>query len=183
MSRTSTVLATKPTSSPLKTLARTPDEHAKVEEARRTLVLGAPEAAQTLVNGGSKEDIAAAKDVLDRVGLAVSVQHEDQTAPQTMSAFAEGAFRAMIDAFGIKVDLPARLDDVVPTFSVREKGQDEALSPLEDKQGAVATPRQKKAPRSDSFLLQFENEPSHAKRKRAASQPTVKTKRKNGRNR
>ena len=151
----------------LRTLARTPAEHAALERARVTLVGGAESAARILVDGSADRDaITAARDVLDRVGLSAAATAQQSLAPQeVLSATAYGALRALFDAFGIAVPDAPRADDAIAVDArVSEPASDGSVPPVE------ATPRRKRkrapgraalpAPSvkasDDDFLLQLE---------------------------
>jgi hypothetical protein len=108
MSRPPSALIRAPASAPLSTLARTPEEHAIVESARKILVNGSVAAAEVLAGGaGDKEAIASARDLLDRVGLhANAAAAQGPSADVALSAAAYGAVRALFDHLGLEVNLP-----------------------------------------------------------------------------
>ena len=113
--------------------------------ARGLLLNAAPRAAQTVVNGldddCSKEQLSAAQDILDRVGVRKDQPISQAAGSNEGIAIAYGAFRALFDAFGIKVALPETPAFQLP--SIEEALEVEAV-PIEES-GAVAI-APKKAP-------------------------------------
>jgi len=80
-----------------------------LDTARSTLLEAAPGAAdllrQALTEDTSREQLDAAKDILDRVGIRKDVL--PVVSPSTpVSDIAYGAFRALLEAFGVSVSLP-----------------------------------------------------------------------------
>jgi len=108
MSRPPSALIRAPAPAPLSTLARTPEEHAVIESARKILVNGSVAAAEVLAGGaGDKEAIASARDLLDRVGLHANASATQGSSPDVaLSAAAYGAVRALFDHLGLEVNLP-----------------------------------------------------------------------------
>lgn len=105
--------------------------------ARDALLKAAPRAAQTVISGldddCSKEQLSAAQDILDRVGVRKDLAPAQVGGSSEGIAIAYGAFRALFDAFGITVNLPE-----VPSFpSIDSEVID--ISPIIQDQQAVAT--------------------------------------------
>ena len=117
--------------------------------ARSALLKAAPRAAQTVISGldddCSKEQLSAAQDILDRVGV-----RKDQAISQVSSngegiAIAYGAFRALFDAFGIKVNLPEVPSFQLPSIEGGEEPPLDAMEPVpvsfkQDVAVAIASP-------------------------------------------
>ena len=106
--------------------------------ARDALLKAAPRAAQTVISGldddCSKEQLSAAQDILDRVGVRKDLAPAQAAGSSEGIAIAYGAFRALFDAFGITVNLPE-----VPSFpSIDSEVIDIEPVPIEQEQ-AVAT--------------------------------------------
>jgi len=104
--------------------------------ARDALLKAAPRAAQTVISGldddCSKEQLSAAQDILDRVGVRKDLAPAQAAGSSEGIAIAYGAFRALFDAFGITVNLPE-----VPSFpSIDSEAID--ISPIVQDQQAVA---------------------------------------------
>ena len=91
-------------------------ESEHLSRAKEALLKAAPRAAQTVISGldddCSKEQLSAAQDILDRVGVRKDLPPAAAGSNSEGIAIAYGAFRALFDAFGIKVALPE-----VPAFS------------------------------------------------------------------
>ena len=120
--------------------------------ARESLLKAAPRAAQTVISGldddCSKEQLSAAQDILDRVGVRKDQAISQASGSNEGVAIAYGAFRALFDAFGIKVALPE-----VPTFQ---------LPSIEDVIDIETVPNtQQKA-----VAIAIEQAPSSSKKKR-----------------
>jgi len=155
MSRASTALSRTVSPSLPHSLARTPADLALLDEARQTLVNTAPTAAIILgeaVSGkGDKEQITAARDVLDRVGLSASAS-AGGSAPSgdtVMSEVAFGAFRALLSHFGLEVpSTPRPVEPAIPAVS-------EVLEPAPKK---TKTKRKKTKEKEDDFLVALEDE-------------------------
>lgn len=148
MSRSSTALS-RTLPSPLShTLARTPEDFSKLEDARTILVDAAPKAAAVLAGmDADKEQISAAKDILDRVGLSASSSPSSPT-ESTMSDVAYGAFRALLSHFGLSVpDTPPSSPplDAIPAVS-------EVLEPA-----VVPAPSKAKKKDDEDFLVALED--------------------------
>lgn len=108
--------------------------------ARSALLAAAPRAAQTVISGldddCSKEQLTAAQDILDRVGVRKDQAISQAAGSNEGVAIAYGAFRALFDAFGIKVALPE-----VPTFqlpSIEDAIDIEAVPLMQEKAVAIA---------------------------------------------
>lgn len=152
MSRASTALS-RVVSSPLsRTLARSPEDFSKLEDARGILVDAAPKAAAVLAGmDADKDQISAAKDILDRVGLSASSASPSPSDESAMSEIAYGAFRALLSHFGLSVPdaspaIPA-VSEVVP--------EREAPSSIPSKAKPKAKSK-KKTKDDDEFLVALE---------------------------
>ena len=143
--------------------------------ARSALLAAAPRAAQTVISGldddCSKEQLSAAQDILDRVGVRKDQAISQASGSNEGVAIAYGAFRALFDAFGIKVALPE-----VPTFqlsSIEDVIDIEAVPDTQQKAVAIAikqAPSSSKKKRQRPLISQEEKKRSRSHAKQDAKQ-------------
>ena len=143
--------------------------------ARESLLKAAPRAAQTVISGldddCSKEQLSAAQDILDRVGVRKDQAISQASGSNEGVAIAYGAFRALFDAFGIKVALPE-----VPTFqlpSIEDVIDIETVPNTQQKAVAIAieqAPSSSKKKRQRPLISQEEKKRSRSHAKQDAKQ-------------